>query len=152
MVEELRAVQGAQYQRKGNSTEECKFCGKMHEKRKQKCPAFRKKCAKCGRENHFAAKCKAKLEQGRKKNVSTITTECVSDESEDISCITVTETEIVDAVETDSGKDVDPESGDVKGTDKVKDTQLLYAGMLLDKNMVKFQIDCGASCNVIPIN
>lgn len=28
----------------------------------------------------------------------------------------------------------------------------LYAGMLLGKNLVKFQIDCGATCNIIPIN
>nr|XP_008278996.1 PREDICTED: uncharacterized protein LOC103356573 [Stegastes partitus] len=63
------------------------------------------------------------------------------------------ETETVGAVETDSGKDVDPERGDVKGTETDEgDTQLLHAGMLVVKNMVKFQIDCGASCNVIPIN
>ena len=104
---------------------------------------FGKKCAKCGRENHFAAKCKAKPDQRWKKNVSTIATEYVSEEYEDITSIT----EIVDTVETDSGvKDVE-ENDTVKG-----DTQLLYAGMLLGQDMVKFQIDCGASCNVIPIN
>lgn len=31
-------------------------------------------------------------------------------------------------------------------------TQLLNAGMLLGKDMVKFQIDCAASCNIISIN
>lgn len=34
---------------------------------------------------------------------------------------------------------------------KGKDTQL-FAGMLLGKDIVKFQIDCGATCNVIPID
>lgn len=43
MVEEVHAAQGAQYQRKGNNTLECKFCGKTHEKNNQKCSAFRKK-------------------------------------------------------------------------------------------------------------
>ncbi|KAK0156623.1 hypothetical protein N1851_000054 [Merluccius polli] len=132
-VEVVHAVQGAQYQRKANNTVECKFCGKTHEKSKQKCPAFGKKCAKCGRENHFAAKCKAKPEQRWKKNVSTIATEYVSDEYEDITCIT----ETVDAVETDTSTDVDSERGkDGKEKDTVKeDTQLLYAGMLLDKGL-----------------
>lgn len=153
MVEEVHAVQGAQYQWKGNNTVECKFCGRTHERTKQKCPAFGKKCAKCGRENHFAAKCKAKPDQRRKKNVSTIATEYVSDEYVDITCITVTDTEIVDAVETDLGKDEDPErEQDVKDKTVKEDSQLLYAGMLLGKDMVKFQIDCGASCNIIPIN
>lgn len=32
-VEEVHAVQGAQYQRKANSTVECKLCGKTHEKK-----------------------------------------------------------------------------------------------------------------------
>lgn len=142
VVEEVHAVQGARYQRKGNNTVECKLCGKTHEKNKQKCPAFGNKCAKCGRENHFAVKCKAKPDQRWKKSVSTIATKYVSDDyDEDITCITITDTEIVDAVETDSGKDMDPER--VK-TGK-EDTQLLDAGMLLGKDMVKFQIDCGAS-------
>ena len=63
--------------------------------------------------------------------MSTIAAEYVSDEYEDITCITVTDTEIVDAVETDSNKDEGPERAkDEKENDTVKeDTQLLYAAM-----------------------
>lgn len=154
MVEEVHTIQGAQYQRQVSNTVECKFCGKTHEKSKQKCPAFGQKCRKCGRENHFAIKCKAKPDQRRKKQVHKITTESESDEFEEIlSCVTETVTEVVDAVETDTVKEVDTETVvDVMETDKVKNTQLLYAGMLLGKDMVRFQIDCGASCNIIPMN
>lgn len=28
----------------------------------------------------------------------------------------------------------------------------LFAAMLLGKEQVKFQLDCGASCNIIPVN
>ena len=35
----------------------CKFCGKKHIKSKEKCPAWGRKCAKCGQVNHFSAKC-----------------------------------------------------------------------------------------------
>ncbi|KAJ8375050.1 hypothetical protein SKAU_G00056300 [Synaphobranchus kaupii] len=86
MVEEVHALQGAARQRQSSNIVDCKFCGKMHEKSKQKCPAY-------------------------------------------------AETEKVNAVDSD----------------KVNDTQL-FAGMLLGKDVIKFQIDCGATCNVIPIN
>lgn len=69
-----------------------------------------------------------------RKNVHNIV-QCESEEYEDILCVTEAETENVDAVDTD----------------KVNDPQL-FAGMLLDKDVVKFQIDCGATCNIIPIN
>ena len=33
---------------------ECQFCGECHEFRKELCPAYGKRCSKCGRENHNA--------------------------------------------------------------------------------------------------
>ena len=39
---------------------ECRFCGRRHEKSKDKCPAYGQQCKKCRKENHFAAKCKQK--------------------------------------------------------------------------------------------
>lgn len=111
---------------------------------------LRKKCAKCVKKNHFAARCRAQSDQKRQRNVSKIT-ECMSDEYEDISCVTVTEMDIVDSLETDRAKDEETENG--TKMDKVKtDSKLLYDGMLLGGNKVQFQIDCGASCNIIPIN
>lgn len=76
--------------------------------------------------------------------MSTIATEYVTEEYEDITCIT----ETVDTLETHSSEGVELER--VKQR-KESDTLLLYAGMLLGKDMIKFQIDCGASCNIIPI-
>ena len=35
----------------------CKYCGRSHNR--GNCPAFGKKCQKCGRENHFKAVCKS---------------------------------------------------------------------------------------------
>ena len=42
----------------------CKFCGKVHARKKELCPAWGKKCSACGKANHFAAKCKSK-KQGK---------------------------------------------------------------------------------------
>lgn len=44
----------------------CNFCGITHEKNKHKCPAYGKKCKKCGKESHYAAKCKSKFEKNKK--------------------------------------------------------------------------------------
>lgn len=135
-VEEVHAVrQGARLDRHPpGSMITCRFCGKDHEKNKQKCPAFGKKCKKCGKPNHFAVKCRAQLRQGNHKSVNKVT-EQDSDEYEDILTVGV----------------ANPETVKKKEEENEKKTQL-YAGMLLGKDLVKFQIDCGASCNVIPIS
>jgi len=79
-------------------------------------------------------KCRARLEHRKKKPVHNVA-ECQSDEYEDILCVSELETESVNKMDTS----------------KEKDTQL-FASMLLGRDVVKFQIDCGTICNVIPIN
>jgi len=37
---------------------DCKFCGRRHVRDKMKCPAYGHQCTKCGRNNHFAVKCR----------------------------------------------------------------------------------------------
>ena len=114
----------------------CKFCGNTHERDKNKCPAFGRRCSKCGKENHFAVKCKTKQDRDKGKQVHHVT-ERNSEEYEDIMSVTTAE------ILTVTGKEA---SGD-----KTQNSQL-FAGMLIGKELVKFQIDCGASCNVIPVN
>ena len=43
--------------------QKCKYCGQTHERRKEKCPAYGKRCNKCSKMNHFANVCK----QGHKQ-------------------------------------------------------------------------------------
>ena len=43
--------------RSSSNIHNCKYCGKSHNK--GNCPAFSKKCGKCGKENHFNAVCKS---------------------------------------------------------------------------------------------
>ena len=38
----------------------CKYCGTMHQRKKELCPAFGSRCWNCGRENHFAKVCMQK--------------------------------------------------------------------------------------------
>ena len=53
LAEEVHAVQGAARQRQTGSTVDCKFCGKTHEKSKEKCPAYGKKCKKLWKREPF---------------------------------------------------------------------------------------------------
>lgn len=114
----------------------CNFCGRTHERDKNKCPAFGKRCKKCGKENHFAVKCKTKHNQDKGKRVHHVM-ERDAEEYEDIMSVTTAE------ILTVTGK----EASDDKSTNSQ-----LFAGMLIGKELVKFQIHCGASCNVIPVN
>lgn len=132
--EEIHAVKKSQRRDKRDEIC-CNFCGITHEKTKLKCPAFGKKCKKCGKENHFAVKCKTKHDKTRKsKPIHTVSES--SGSFEDI--MTITEmcviTETINQVKEAHSK-----------------SQQLFAGMLLDKKLVNFQIDCGATCNVIPV-
>ena len=137
-VEEVHAIQRPGHYQQPADKVDCKFCGKSHERSKQKCPAYGKTCKKCGKENHFAAKCKAgqqpREREQRKKQVHHVA-EHESDEFDEILCVTAEEIETVSSVDSD----------------KRLNTQL-FAGMLLGKQTVKFQIDCGATCNIIPID
>ena len=36
--------------------DDCKFCGKSHERNREKCPAYGKVCKRCKKENHVASK------------------------------------------------------------------------------------------------
>jgi adenylate kinase family enzyme len=67
----------------------CRFCGKTHERNKKKCLAFRKQCKKCGKDNHFVAKCMSKQGKGKSvdkvaetdekyKEILSVTAECVN--------------------------------------------------------------------------
>ena len=45
----------------------CLYCGREHEIKREKCPAFGKTCTNCLKKNHFQAVCKFK-----KKNVERV--------------------------------------------------------------------------------
>ena len=103
----------------------CKFCGRKHRRDKRDCPAIGKTCAKCGRINHFANCCHTR------KSVKAVVEEQESDHSG-----TETETDSVDSVE------------EVYTTKQGKGA--LFTEMTVNDIPVRFQIDSGATVNVIP--
>ena len=117
-VEEVHALKYAGEKSKDNEIC-CKFCGKTHERNKTKCPAFGKKCKKCGKDNHFAAMCKSRAENSRKYKAVHVVSEHDRDTCEDI--MTISEV-----------------YGDNETINQVKERhsqgQQLFAGMMMDKN------------------
>ena len=108
-------------QQKSDRSHECRYCGTSHEFKKELCPAYGKRCAKCGRENHYARKCQQK---GIQKSVRLV------DES----------SAVEDAVYQVK------ETAREQVSDRFVTLRLRESG-----NYMKFQLDTGAECNVIPL-
>ena len=134
--EEVHALQSSTEGTTGSSKEiRCKFCTKTHVWNKLKCPAWGKTCKSCGKQNHFAAACKAQTAQSSKptrpshmrKSVHVVEN---SDSDEYVASIDVKER--VCAVEDQQQRDK------------------LFATMLLNDHKVQFQLDSGATVNILP--
>ena len=113
---------------------DCKFCGRQHEKRKEKCYAYGKSCSNCGKLNHFKEKCLGK-NANVKKNVHQVVLE------EDLS---VTSEEELLSVDLDNEHVLS-----VNAVDSAYQTKI-FVTMEIEGKPDKMQIDSGASCNVMP--
>ena len=118
---------------------QCKFCTKTHAWNKLKCPAWGKTCSSCGMRNHFAVACQTKTpakaeppvkfppSRHNRKPVYTVED---SDSDEYVACVDVKEQ--VCAVDNQYRKDK------------------LLATMVLNDHQVQFQLDSGATVNILP--
>ena len=98
----------------------CRFCGRKHESKRKACPAWGKKCIKCGRENHFARKCPLSSTSNK--------VSLLEEESE----LPVFQVFKVSANQSSDSS--------------------LVTLKLLSGNFIRFEIDTGACCNVLPIH
>ena len=102
---------------------ECWNCGRRHDVQKRElCPAYSKRCSKCHKMNHFAAKCRS----GGAPTVQPITSSDGQGENE----------EIFQTCTTKSNLD---------------DSQLVTL-RLESGSHIRFQVDTGAQCNVVPLS
>lgn len=102
---------------------QCKFCGKQHVLLKERCPAWGKRCMLCQGPNHFAVRCPDK---NKKKPVHLLEHSVEPDN----------DTESVMVVETISV--IEPAA------------KRLFARFIIGDTPVRFQLDCGATVNVLP--
>ena len=89
---------------------------------KHLCPAFGKTCSQCGRDNHFAVKCRANISKTKQPHKH------------------------VHAVHKDGH---DEQEYVLKINDK-SDDKAIMAHMKIEDNIIRFQVDPGASVNILP--
>jgi len=111
----------------------CRYCGQVHVFIKEKCPAWGKVCSACGGRNHFHNVCKRQSASHKKMKPKV-------NKVEDISEPLV------------SGDESGSSSEWVNGvTDNFLHERAVKCKMLIDGKAVSFQIDTGATCNLLPV-
>ena len=101
---------------------DCKFCGKDHERLKERCPAWGKTCSRCHKPNHFAVKCR-QLAAIDKTKINAMASQ---------------------------GSNIFTVQG-MKPL--LKDNQVVTLKLSRTaNNYIRFQMDSGADCNVIPLH
>ena len=115
----------------------CKFCGGTHPRSRSSCPASDKECQSCGKVGHFAIKCKFNNKSKVKSKVSVKELEPQSDSESDTD---LEECSVLDLNSVNEVNAVNPTDGKI------------IAMMHLQKQSqpTAMQVDCGASCNVLP--
>ncbi|CAC5416290.1 unnamed protein product [Mytilus coruscus] len=109
---------------------DCRYCGRKHEPSKQKCPAYGQSCRKCNKKDHFAAVCGRNKPQQHKnrgnQKIQRVNLMCDDEDSD----------EYYETIKTVTGSPI----------------KHVYATMNVNDRPIKFQIDSGASCTVIPLD
>ena len=112
---------------------DCKLCGRRHPRNKNQRQAYGTNCLKCGFANHFASKCRTKETRQSKAGKRL---RLVEDDTEDEFSIDMV-THKIGSLNTKS-------NGEVA-------SQLFVTMMVNDNANVKFQLDCGVTCNLLPL-
>ena len=118
----------------------CKYCGNKHEWKRDKCPAYGKTCSSCGKANHFAAKCFKNSRESKNKRSHKFKRKKVN--------------QLDDITESSYSSEEEILSVSLHHTANVVDMSNLknkiFAHMEIANDLVKMQVDSGASCNVLP--
>ena len=73
----------------------CRYCGRKHERNKQKCPALGKRCLNCNKLNHFAAQCLTTKRRQSRVNTVQSDSESEFDELATVDYMHVSEVHVV---------------------------------------------------------
>ena len=118
-------------------TKRCMFCSLTHIMRKEDCPAYGRRCEECRGRNHFAHSraCPRSSRTSKPRRVHAI------DDPDDSS---------VDSHAYSSYSGSEDSSEEVMALSSDKPGKGVYCEMRLHHRPIRFQIDCGASVNVLP--
>ena len=118
----------------GKDVISCKFCGKKHVRSREERPAWGKNCSKCGEKNHFAVKCTksskaSKSSRPPKKKKKRKPVHTIQEDSSSEEYLLTVSVESLDSV----------------------NSQKLDAKIVADGHDIQFQLDSGATVNVLPV-
>lgn len=127
-IAEVRKLTRKQRTSESKQKDKCKYCGTFCEKRR--CPAYGKKCNNCGKLNHFASECRQTRGKHRKKRKGGR----------------------VHQVETNSllYSDSDTDVNFITDVNAIQDKIFAQMVVVNRNQQVKFQLDSGATINLIP--
>ena len=112
----------------------CDKCDRNHNQ--GNCPAYEKKCFRCGKYNHFAFVCRFKSIN----NINVNKTVCVGESDSDESYIG-----LVEVVSDDS-------DGCVGSIDRVRrGCMSWYENIKIENSLITFKLDSGADVNILPL-
>lgn len=115
--------------------QECGYCGYRHEK--NKCPAFKKTCAKCKGKNHFARVCKSEVKEMPKKSKKKVH-------------------EVVQETSSSNGSEDEFFISSVKKKEgssrKLGKERSWMKAVTINDKMIEFKLDTGAEVSIIPHN
>ena len=103
---------------------DCKFCGRKHAMIKEECPAWGKTCKTCNERNHFSNKCPQRRNKPRFRNVHQVQNNESDSEDEWINAL---------------------------NDNKISNTKQIRCNMRVNNHNVTFQIDTGATVNILPL-
>ena len=131
-VVKKKSVHGSKGAQKRVSKDiDCKYCGRKHIGKKEDCPAWGKSCSKCGMQNHFAVECRS---EAKRQTFHAVYEDNVPEVFDDYSSAE----EYIFAVETDK-------------QENVQYNKKLFATMIINSKQVQFQLDTGATVNVLSV-
>uniref|UniRef100_A0A2C9LDT3 Retropepsins domain-containing protein n=1 Tax=Biomphalaria glabrata TaxID=6526 RepID=A0A2C9LDT3_BIOGL len=104
----------------------CRYCGRIHEYIKEKCPAWGKMCLACKGKHHFAVMCKKKIQQ--------VSDDMSNDERQ---------------LQSDTRNDVMRVKNERVMSLENHKTKMMTAVMTVNSHRVRFQMDSGADVNTI---
>ena len=125
--------------------QECKYCGTSHHKGARYCKAYGKQCQACGKMNHYTRMCKSKPLD---KTNSTRKMSRLHTMKHEYDYHSENETYSSDASHNEYALTL---TGNEQTVNTLTNQHLnrIYATMEVDGRRTKFQLDTGATCNVL---
>ena len=129
----------------------CKYCGLSHVREKSQCPAYGHKCSKCAKHNHYESTCLSSQDRPEKQSKSSLSRHMKKAKSRSSKRVhqlydssdassSESEYEYVDLITAES----------INAVENSPSSNKVFAKMCIPgRGSVKFQVDSGATVNVI---